>query len=204
MCTLKNRIPVTTLALLCLVLFAAFDQGARKTKWVILKDCSVKVNGSTNVNKFSCSINGYPNADTLLFNNNAAMPLAMAGTLSLSVNSFDCQNAMMTSDLRKTLKAKEYPALRISFVSLEKYPALNAGQEHIKGIVNIELAGAVKRTEVQYVISADQQKTIHLIGTQTIRFSDFNLTPPRKLGGMIKANNELDVEFRMNFRLIPG
>ncbi|RXK86937.1 YceI family protein [Filimonas effusa] len=199
----KSRMFSATLALVSWVLFAGFYQGAYKARWVILKDCSVKVNGSTNVNKFSCSINGYPNSDTLAFSNNAAMPLAMAGKLALSVSSFDCNNAMMTSDLRKTLKAKEFPHLRITFVSLDKYPALQANPERIKGIVNIELAGVNKRTEVNYSVSADNQKIIHLIGTQTVLFSDFNLTPPRKLGGMIRANNELDVEFRINFRVVP-
>lgn len=197
----KNRILTTALSIAAWVAFAGFQPGTVATRWVILKDCSVKVNGSTNVNKFSCSINGYPNSDTLSLNT-GAMPLSMIGKLALPVSNFDCNNAMMTSDLRKTLKAKEFPMLRISFVSLEKYPALQSAPERIKGVVNVELAGVNKRTEVNYSVSADNQKIIHLIGTQTLHFSDFNLTPPRKLGGMIRANNELDVEFRINFKAI--
>ena len=204
MYTLKKRIIPAALAVVSFLMLAGFDLGSSKSKWVVLNNCSVKVNGSTNVNKFSCSINGYPNADTLLLNNITALPVAMYGRLSLSVNSFDCQSAMMTSDLRKTLKAKEFPMLRISFVSLDKYPALQPNPEYIKGIVNIELAGVAKRVEVNYKVSADKQQTIHLVGTQSIHFSDFNLIPPRKLGGMIKANDQLDVEFSINFHLIPG
>jgi hypothetical protein len=175
-------------------------------KWVILKDCTVKVNGSTNVNKFSCSISGYPNADTLLCYavSNEALPVMMQGQLTLPVAGFDCLNSMMTNDLRKTLKAKEFPALRIHFISLEKYPALTAAQEVITGVVGVELAGIVKRIEVRYTISTDTQGIVHLIGNQSIHFSDFGLIPPRKLGGMIRANDRLDVEFRINFQVIKG
>jgi hypothetical protein len=43
---------------------------------------------------------------------------------------------------------------------------------------------------------------IHLIGNQTILFTAFGLTPPRKLAGIIKADDKLNVEFYINFKLI--
>ncbi|HJT73683.1 MAG TPA: hypothetical protein VJ720_06685, partial [Chitinophaga sp.] len=41
------------------------DNAAAQEKWVITKGCSLRVNGNTNVNKFSCVIDGYTNPDTL-------------------------------------------------------------------------------------------------------------------------------------------
>jgi hypothetical protein len=206
MATLRNYCVLSVLAGMMLLTSAGYDNTAYRMKWVILKDCTVKVNGSTNVNKFSCSISGYPNADTLLCyaGSKEANPVMMQGRLTLPVTGFDCLNAMMTSDLRKTLKAKDFPSLRIHFISLEKYPSLTAAQEAITGVVGVELAGVVKKIEVRYIISTDNQGIVHLLGSQSIHFSDFGLTPPRKLGGMIRANDQLEVEFRINFRVING
>ena len=49
----------------------------------------------------------------------------------------------------------------------------------------------------------DNLKVIHLIGDRSVNFSDFNITPPRKLGGIIKANDRLDVEFGLDLTQIP-
>lgn len=186
-----------------LLLISATDKSPVMIKWAILKDCTVKVNGSTNINKFSCSIPDYLRSDTLTCSRTGNdVPVALTGRLALPVISFDCGNNMMTNDLRKTLKAKEFPSLNIYFISLEKYPELTNTQESITGIVNIELAGVSKKIEINYRISMDEQKIIHLVGTQTIRFSDFALIPPRKLGGMIRADDRLDVVFRVNFKRI--
>lgn len=193
-------------AIALLFIAAANGGGSNKIKWAILKDCTVKVNGSSNVNKFSCSIPDYPDPDTLTCYKKGTndMPVVLSGRMSLPVINFDCQNSMMTSDLRRTLKAKEFPKLVISFLSLGKYPELKADQEDIVGTVNIELAGVSKKISIYYKISMDDQKIVHLTGSQTIHFSDFNIVPPRKLGGMIRTNDKLDVTFHINFRVVTG
>lgn len=173
-------------------------------KWVVLKGCVLRVEGRTNVNRFCCTVTDYPAPDTLVFYEGspgrAVVP--MSGCLGLPVFNFDCVNNAMTADLRKTLKAKEFPRLHIYFLSLKKYPALTPVQENIHGTVRIELAGTSKEFAVSYRISRDDQQIIHLVGTQNIKFSDFNLSPPRKLGGMVRADNELDVEFQVNLRAV--
>lgn len=202
----KNRLILFSFAVTLLFIAATNGRESDKIKWAILKDCTVKVNGSSNVNKFSCGIPDYPDPDTLTCYKSGTndMPVTLSGRMSLPVLSFDCQNSMMTSDLRKTLKSKEFPRLVISFLSLGKYPELKANQENIVGTVNIELAGVSKKISIYYKISMDDQKIIHLTGSQSIRFSDFNLVPPRKLGGMIRTNDKLEVTFHMNFRMIAG
>lgn len=206
MSSMKKMLILFSLAIVNIFISALHGQVTSGVKWVVLKDGAVKVDGSTNVNKFSCSITGYTSPDTLICykNSNKDAAAVLSGQLALPVISFDCMVAMMTSDLRKTLKSKEHPLLRISFISLQKYPELKPSEELITGIVAIELAGASKKFEVNYRISMDGKNIIHMLGSQRIRFSDFHLRPPRKLGGMIKADDALDVTFRVNFKMLPG
>jgi len=171
-----------------------------KTQWLVSESSSLTVNGSTNINKFSCDIPAYDQPDTLTLVK--GKDVGLTGKIGLKIGSFDCHNSMMTKDLRKTLKEKEFPRLYIRFLSLSEFPEPTAQSKPITGWVNIELAGTSKRIEIKYQVSVDDQKIIHLIGTQDINFSDFDLIPPRKLGGMIKTNDQLTVAFHLKIKAI--
>jgi len=174
---------------------------AEKTKWVVTENSNLSVNGTTNINKFSCEIPTYDQTDTLTMVK-VDKGVVLTGNIGLKIESFDCHNSIMTHDLRKTLKEKQFPRLYIRFLSLSKFPELTAEPQPITGWVNIELAGTSKRFEINYQVSIDAQKIIHLLGAQDINFSDFNLIPPRKLGGMIKTNDRLSVAFHLKMKAI--
>ena len=168
-------------------------------KWLISETSSLSVKGSTNVNKFTCDI---PNCDQdTLTVWKSDKGLRMSGSINPAVLSFDCHKAM-TRDLRKTLKAKKYPKLHIRFLSLSQFPQLSGKPGSINGQVEIEIAGIKKLYEIDYKISVDTNKMIHLIGSRDLNFSDFNLIPPKKLGGMIKAKDQLIVEFNLDLKTI--
>jgi hypothetical protein len=166
-------------------------------KWVVSKECSLKVSGSTNINQFACVIPGYKGGETLTFLKGPGSVI-LTGLLSLDVSAFDCHNRGMTGELRKALKAKEYPYLTIRFVSLSRYPD---EQPQLTGVVIIELAGVSKRYNVDYKFKKEGEHGLSLLGLRKVNFSDFNLTPPRKLGGIIQTNNELNVEFNLKVKV---
>jgi hypothetical protein len=170
-------------------------------KWLVSENSSLCVNGTTNINKFACEIPSYGHTDTLTVSK-GDKEVVLSGSISLNVRSFDCHNSMMTADLRKTLKEKQFPQLHITFLSLSTLPELNAQPAFITGMVSIEIAGISKRFEVNYQVTQNAQKVIHLGGARDINFSDFNLIPPRKLGGMIKTRDKLSVEFHLNMKAI--
>jgi hypothetical protein len=186
-----------------LILLSAFTPAGKNviTRWVIINGCSLKVDGSTNVNNFSCAISNYSKPDTILVNRNV-VPVLLSGNIQLDVQNFDCHNGIMTADLRKTLKAKEHPKLVIRFLNISRYPDTDVRQSITKGAVFIELAGVSKRFDVDYKVVSADNNYINLVGSRVVNFSDFNLTPPRKLGGMIRTKNELSVEFNLRIKVI--
>jgi hypothetical protein len=183
-----------------------FNQPPKKayyTKWVITKGGSISVVGSTNVNKFSCAIADYYKPDTLTFyQQNSSTAFQITGSLALDVQHFDCHNPPMTANLRKALKAKEFPYLTITFISLNRYPANLSNTETLKGLVTIALAGVSKRYEINYRITPNGKKALTLEGTRQVNFSDFNIVPPRKIGGMIQTDNALQVKFNLNVKVL--
>jgi hypothetical protein len=185
---------------------SAFNAQIKKPyllKWVLNKECSLTVNGSTNINKFSCVVPHYNKPDTLIFyKDNAGTAVNLKGALILDILDFDCHNRMMTAELRKTLKQKDFPELKVNFVNLSKYPTTADEGSVVKGIVNIELAGVIKRVTVNYTATFDNPSNLTLVGTQDINFSDFNIIPPSHLGGMIKTKNVLNVEFDLKIKIL--
>lgn len=184
-----------------LIIKPLFNLPDAKVSWVVMQGSSLTVNGSTNVNKFQCEIVNYNLPDTITcFKVQAkGVILPMNGKLNLSIDAFDCHNKMMTIDLRKTLKEKDFPILSIKFISINSFPDFK-NPTKISGIVDIGLAGVSKKFEINYLFTLDEKQQVHLKGDQKIHFSDFNLNPPSKLGGMIKAKDELFVEFKLNLK----
>lgn len=201
---------ITLLALAGLTLFClfAFSYNMRTkermlSKWVVMKGGSLRVDGSTNINKFNCDISNYARPDTILISRNSTNSvLSLNGAIKLDVQNFDCHNPVMTSDLRKTLKAKQFPLLTIRFLSLSRYPDTENKPENIRGSVNIELAGVTRRFDVDYKVLAGSDDVINLIGIRKVNFTDFNITPPRKIGGMIQTDNELNVMFTLRLKMV--
>ena len=169
-------------------------------KWVIQKASSLNIAGRTNVNSFACAVNQYMRPDTITCindNDQHNAGITLKGSLLIDVNAFDCRNQPMTSELKKTLKQPQYPYLKITFLSLEKMPCLQVHNESMKGYVNIEMAGVCKRFEINYELFAKSDACMELIGCRTFCFSDFGLEPPKKMGGLIRVNNEIDVQFHL-------
>ncbi len=171
-------------------------------KWVVQAGGLLKVNGSTNINKFTCRIINYNTPDTLTILRTKDISLPISGSISLDIATFNCGNLIMTNDLRKTLKYKEFPKLTINFISLSKLPDPTKPSAEITGWVDIELAGVKKRIVVNYSFTAFTKDNFRLTGKKDVNFSDFNLVPPRKLGGMIKTNERLDIAFELTLDIL--
>ncbi|MFD0940243.1 YceI family protein [Pedobacter boryungensis] len=170
-----------------------------ESKWVIAENSTLRVNGSTNINRFSCAILNYPKTDTVTINTEVGKQIALQGRVSLNLKSFDCNNIIMTKQLRKTLKEEQYPFLHVNFLSLKGIPITEQTDNGVKGIVEIELAGIKRRFLIFYQIKTTSNG-MTLSGCQAITFSDFKLVPPQKMGKLIQAKDQLKVDFELNLQ----
>ncbi|MFY8004240.1 MAG: YceI family protein [Chitinophagaceae bacterium] len=195
----------SSLVLLLLSVYGAIAQKrtvGNVQQWMIQKASRLQVAGSTNVNKFLCEIKEYAQTDTLIMLKNQQQ-IGLNGSVVLDVSSFDCHNAMMTHDLRKTMKAKEFPRFYIKFLNLQSLPDLHVNTpQTINGQVNILLSGVERNLTINYQFIKVSATEARLVGQQLITFTEFGLIPPRKLGGMIKAKDELNVIFELHLKLM--
>ncbi|WP_316847690.1 YceI family protein [Pedobacter psychrodurus] len=163
------------------------------SRWVVSENSMLTVNGTTNINRFSCTVLRYPKTDTVLVAKDKTDHIMLSGTLNLEVKNFECNSTMMTKQLLNTLQQNKFPTLKIKFLSLKEIPSV--GQRNfLKGDVEITLSGILKRFEICYQVNV-KQGLMELTGQQPINFSDFNLIPPKKMGRLIQAKDQLVVIF---------
>ncbi|MBS1663390.1 MAG: YceI family protein [Bacteroidetes bacterium] len=174
------------------------------TTWVVQSSSSISINGRTNISRFSCGVPQYTEPDTIKFLNEGCRGktsgIPLCGILKINIADFDCRNRMMTGEFKKTLQYQKYPHLKIIFLNLEKMPDFGTKPEFLKGQVIIELAGVSKQLEIDYTAAKENDQSVTLTGMRQISFSDFNLDPPTKMGGLVRVNEIIDVQFLLCLR----
>lgn len=172
----------------------------KSIRWAVQKTSTLRILGSTNLNTFGCDIKGYYQPDTIFCSeeNPVSKLVILKGELEIDISKFDCHNKMLTSDLRKTLRASEHPKFVIRFLSLERMPVIHSDKDFLRGWVEIELAGTCKRFELNYsFIKTVTSSAIQLNGNRTFSFADFKLSPPKKMAGLIKVKDKFNVDFNL-------
>jgi hypothetical protein len=168
-----------------------------KESWQVKSISTLKVDGKTNINSFSCNIPSYDRENDVLTFEKSTNGYNVIGKMTIPIVNFDCHNRMMTKDLQKTLKSTQYPEMLILFKNFTHLPSTTNKGSTLVGMADIKLAGTTKMYEINFTTLNNQPNEVELLGQRKILFSDFGLTPPSKLGGTIKVKNELEVEFRL-------
>ena len=173
------------------------------SRWVVESSSSLNIQGSSNVNTFTCVVAEYLKPDTLAYSlDEKSNKLSFNNSsLSIDINRFDCHQKYITADLRKTLKADENPVLKIRFLNIDNVDGRNSNSK-INGNIDIVLAGVVKRVNVDFMVGRPGKDRITLTGDKELLFSDFALTPPRKLAGLIRINEKITVHFHLELKVI--
>lgn len=149
---------------------------------VYTQNNSVEINGWTNVNTFKCSNPNFKKSTSIYSFSGNQLP-----NINLQVQDFDCRNKMMTSDFRKTLNAEKYPVLTIKFLSFSKI-----SQGRYSAVVEVKMMNANKKYTIEF--TDDKEK---LTGIKRLKFSDFKIVPPKKMGGMVYVKDEIDLRFSL-------
>jgi len=169
-------------------------------RWAVAGNSSLNIEGRSNLSTFCCEVTKYLETDTLQYikNETTRQFVFNNSRLNVNINDFDCHQRLITNDFRKTLKADQDRFLKIQFISLDAFDVHNP--QIVKGKVEIFIAGQVKCTTIDFKTSTTSTGLIQMNGTKTLLFSEFNLTPPKKLAGFIRIKEEITVHFQLFFK----
>lgn len=181
------------LALFCLsVTKSSFNTFESKTLNVaFLSDSELIIKGKTNVNRFQCvyDISEISNSLEITYSEkNDALEFTKA-SMALHNLSFNCGNSGINKDFNKLLKTDEYSAIKIDLLSVSKTSIAS----EVSATVQIIICNIKKTYTIP--IHIDKSNGITVSGRLPIDINDFNLKAPKKVMGIIKVSNEIEIDF---------
>lgn len=175
---------------------------APAAKWLVTEESRLQIKGSSNINNFQCMALSYTGKDTLYEVPASALePASLYGIIKLKTEGIDCRNNLITDGFMETVKAEEYPEIRISLLSLQK-DRMYAEAQTINGMVEINIAGVSRKYPLKGNLQVLDDDKLYLQGQQKLKLSDFGLQPQTRMLGMIKVEDQVAVNFQLIIKAI--
>lgn len=169
------------LILMILLSFSSFSQGRSE---LVITDQRIQVSGYTSLGKFNCDFSRVGMTDTLSLNSTGDLKTL---EFKIPVKSFSCGNFLLNNDFRSTLKANEYPHALVTVSNFR----LKGGKVYCCMV--LDLVGQKLEFPDLLLERNKEGMSANLI----LNFDMLKLNPPSKFGGLIKVENQLDLEFHL-------
>jgi len=124
-------------------------------------------------------------------------PDRLGGKAMIPVDAFDCGISRMNRDLRTALQADRHPAIQFE---LQQARVLESGIQRgsnlpVQAVGTLTIAGTTRQVAIRAegVQMADGRVRVH--GSYPLLMSDFGVTPPSGLLGLVRANDQIVARF---------
>ncbi|HLS29839.1 MAG TPA: hypothetical protein VK021_03170 [Flavobacteriaceae bacterium] len=163
--------------LIFVIILTGFSQNNTKKNYLTLNSSEFIVKGKTSIGKFDCKHESQAKDTLLLYKENGF-------SKKIRVRKFSCGNFILTGDFRKTLKHKEYPEVYFRLMDVQPND-----EKFDKFTFDLYLKIAGKEKFLEDLTLTQKNEELH--GEVQLKFSDFDLKPPRKLGGAITVEEDI-------------
>lgn len=177
-----------SVVLLLITLFAPHKEASH----LVILEKSITVNGNTSLGGFNCSYKLSGQSDTLFIDKRGYNPYCF----SIPVKEFACGNFLLNKDFQYTLKAAEYPEIAVKVLSLQ--PDDKPGV--FMGNVELALVGKTKILKEVVFIKETSGQQASIVANFVFLASEFELTPPKRFGGLIKADDLMNVTVALSIQ----
>lgn len=161
---------------------------------------NVSINGSTNVNKFELtnnlpriSIKRTCSSDTLALQTKKYW-------FNIPVKKFKADNPQIYKDFLAMVRATEYPDIKVGFALKDLHNLMNS-RRPVSFPVDIFLAGKTRSYNITCRFSSCGDNCFFVSGSRKMSLTDFDIEPPQKILGLIKVNNEININFDFVFTM---
>lgn len=159
--------------------------------------------GSVGPVEFSCDIGSFITKGIVPWSENSGSSGDVSGRVVLDivipVARVDCGNNLMNHDLRRAMRAKEYPQIAFSLLShalTSSYKDAEKGAPFsIESTGNLTISGVTRVEKILVKGQFRPDSSFQISGTYRIDMVDFGIKPPIGLFGMVKVDRYLTIHF---------
>lgn len=171
----------------------------------INKKSVLKLEGKTNVNGFTCGCKEEFDPQQFIIEGQGESNLSHvfnATSIKLRIKSLDCGNNIMNKDLQKALHADTHPYITIELKKVEqdKCNRLTELKDWVKmkALAKISLNGQSKECWINITAKKSGPNQFRFIGSKTLNMTDFCVTPPVAMMGMIKVQDAITIHLDLD------
>lgn len=165
----------------------------------------LKIHGKSNVNVFTCTCRQI--FHPLPFRLDASRQQDRLGfrhtLLRVQTQLFDCGNKVMNRDLYNALRADDYPEMTIELDAVEIPGSLSPAWSDVRVWTRITLAGVTQHIWLDAKVRQPADKQWQIRAGKALRMTDFRITPPTALMGMIRTYDEIRIELDLLIHWLP-
>jgi hypothetical protein len=158
----------------------------KKEREVIVTKKMITVSGQTSIGGFSCDYSKEGLKDTLFID---FLGPTKEMVFDIPVQDFSCGNFLLNRDFRNTVKSDKYPSAKV------KVQNLKSNYGHYTCDLSVTLVG--KRLDFPSLVLKRVPEGLH--ANLVLSFDDLDLEAPKKMGGMIKVEEKLTLDFTLGF-----
>ena len=160
---------------------------------------TILIEGTSSVSRFTCASNNVQGYAVLKNTRASQSGPQVEAEIAAPVKLFSCNLASMNLDFWTALKSDQYPLIEywVDDIQVDS-TALGTDQRYsVFAVGRLAIAG-VKKT-VRISLSGEQigRDIYRLRGSQEMKMTDFQITPPSMLFGLIKAHDNIVVRFNL-------
>lgn len=178
-----------------------------KTSYQIEQNSALFINGSSNVNNFTC------NCEQQFAKNSFLAEIPNGGNsirfketiLKVNAKSLDCGKKRMNNDMYETLKAEEFPYIFIELHHANLVAAshvFNDDWKDFKASATITIAGVPQKVDLLISGKKSGDNLYRFISHKDLYLSSFNLDTPKALLGLIKVHDCININFDLAIRVM--
>jgi hypothetical protein len=117
--------------------------------------------------------------------------------LDVPVGKIECGNGKMNDNLRKALKAAQFPSISFVVTGAEFFDTGVKGELELLAKGNLYVAGNGQNLQFQVSGTDTGDGALLVRGQLTIKMTDFGIQPPTAMMGLLKTKNEVVIRFEL-------
>jgi polyisoprenoid-binding protein YceI len=171
--------------------------------YVLTPESRLRIEGTSTIDTFTCE------AETILGSGHLQGSHGVAGEKSrigseearveliVPVESFDCGKARMNRDMYEALKASSHPEIGFLLDGVEVVDSNSDGEYNLRATGRLSLAGEERQVTLSVRSTTFPDGRLRAAGAVDLLMSDFGITPPKALLGLVRARDQITVAFEL-------
>lgn len=179
---------------LIMIFFANMSTAQENKSVLIAQKSTLEIMGTSNVADFACQYNvrKFSEPISIKYDKQNDLIRFEKCIMILENSGFDCGGRAINKDFHGLLKSDKYPLITLKLIEIKTKPNQ---QNKADALVEIEIAGLSHSYRMQTEILYNGHWNIS--GQLKLNIVDFELEAPRKMLGLIKVSENIEISFNL-------